>query len=96
LLSRSAGCREALKAALIASDIDPPRTHNLNSLRNLLPEQWNLAAAPMDLSELTAWAEESRYPGEWDEPSEDDAKAAVEEARTAVNTVLVDFGKDST
>ena len=53
---------KALKAVLIFLEIDFPRTHDLNVLRNLVPESWQLKAAHSDLASLTEWAAEARSP----------------------------------
>jgi HEPN domain-containing protein len=44
---------KALKAALIVLDIDPPRTHNLQLLADLLPEGWDVRATSADLARLS-------------------------------------------
>ncbi|MCY3905167.1 MAG: HEPN domain-containing protein [Caldilineaceae bacterium] len=55
----------ALKAALAPEGIDFPFTHDLNALRNLLPASWTVRAEHVDMAELTEWAVQARYPGEW-------------------------------
>ncbi|MXX27674.1 MAG: HEPN domain-containing protein [Caldilineaceae bacterium SB0668_bin_21] len=64
----------ALKAALVLEGIDFPFTHDLNALRNLLPDSWPVWA---DLAELTGWAVQARYPGQWPEPSTADAACVM-------------------
>jgi hypothetical protein len=44
-----------------------PFWHNLDALRNLLPPGWSVKQEHPDLAELTAWAVEARYPGDWPE-----------------------------
>jgi len=51
---------KALKAVLIFLQIDFPRTHDLDALRNLVPDDWRLKAEYPDLAELTEWAVEAR------------------------------------
>ena len=51
-----------MKAALVLEGIGFPFTHDLNALRNLLPDSWPVRA---DLAELTGWAVQARYAGEW-------------------------------
>ena len=78
---------KALKAALTVSEIEFPRTHNLVALRVLLPP---VLAEEMDvheLAELTQWGTESRYPGEWAEPSAEDAHAAFGTATRVIAAV---------
>ena len=86
---------KALKAVLIFLEIDFPRTHDLNVLRNLVPDSWQLKAAHSDLASLTGWAAEARYPSEMPEPTRADASTAVEQARaiwTSVSTTLTEHG----
>ncbi|MDP2183224.1 MAG: HEPN domain-containing protein [Actinomycetota bacterium] len=75
---------KALKAALLEQGSTFPRTHNLLALRALLNAERAEQLRPEDLAELTAWAVEARYPGDWDEP---DREAAVAAARMAADIV---------
>lgn len=45
---------KALKAALVLSDVDPPRTHDLDALRNLLPAGWRVSRRHRDLAPVVA------------------------------------------
>ena len=86
---------KALKAALIFLQIDFRRTHNLNVLRDLLPEGWQLKAAHPDLSDLTRWAVEARYPEDIQGVTKAEATEAVKQARsiwTSVSTALAEHG----
>ena len=86
---------KALKAVLIFLQIDFPRTHDLNILRNLVPDSWQLKTAHRDLAHLTEWAAEARYPGNIPEATKADAATAVEQARsvwTSVSTELTKHG----
>ena len=86
---------KALKAALIFLQIDFQRTHNLNVLRDLLPESWQLKTAPSNLGDLNKWAVEARYPAGMQEATTADASTAVEQARavwTSVSTTLTEHG----
>ena len=86
---------KALKAVLIFLEIDFPRTHDLNVLRNLMPDSWQLKAAHSDLASLTGWATEARYPSDMPEATNADASEAVEQARafwTSVSDALVEHG----
>ncbi|MDE0469238.1 MAG: HEPN domain-containing protein [Candidatus Poribacteria bacterium] len=86
---------KALKAALIFLQIDFRRTHNLNVLRDLLPESWQLKTAHPDLSDLTRWALETRYPEDRQGVTKAEATEAVEQARsvwTSVSTELAQHG----
>ncbi|MDD9975994.1 MAG: HEPN domain-containing protein [Candidatus Poribacteria bacterium] len=88
---------KVLKAVLIFLEIDFPRTHDLNILRNLVPDGWHLKTAHPDLSDLTRWAAESRYPEDVPETTNADASEAVEQARgvwTSASTELAKHGYD--
>ena len=81
---------KALKAALVLDGIDYPYIHDLNELRDLMPGSWFLGEERPDLSDLTALAVETRYPGEWAERTAEDASRAGADARLAFS--LVDAG----
>ena len=86
---------KALKAVLIFLQIDFRRTHDLNVLRDLLPESWQLKTALSNLGDLNRWAVGARYPDEVQEATETDASMAVEQARavwTAASTELAEHG----
>ena len=59
---------KALKAALALEGLS--YMHDLNAARNLLPDSWAVKSEQPDLAELTVWATESRYPGDWQEATE--------------------------
>ncbi len=86
---------KALKAALIFLQIDFRRTHDLNVLRDLLPESWQLKTTHPDLSDLTRWAVEARYPEDMQGATKAEATEAVEQTRsiwTSVSTTLTEHG----
>ena len=82
---------KALKAALILEGKDFPFTHDLAALTKLLPETWPVRRARIKLPLLTQWAVESRYPGDWREPTEMDAEEAVDRARRVHDSVMAEF-----
>ena len=82
---------KALKAALVLEEIDFPYTHDLNALRNLLPDSWPVRVDHPDLTQLNQWAVEARYPGEWPEATEADAVRAESEARATRDSVVAEF-----
>ena len=84
---------KALKAVLIFLEVDFPRTHDLNILRSLVPESWQLKTMHPDLASLTGWAVEARYPGEMPEATNADASEAVEQARTIWTSVSTAFSE---
>lgn len=64
-------------------------------LKNLLPDGWSVRARFEDLSELSFWAVESRYPSDLPEATLADAEAAValaDEVLTLVERDLHDRG----
>ena len=71
---------KALKGALLSLGIDFPKTHDLDRLRTLFPEDWAEGLDHLPLSQLTEWAVAPRYPGEWPEPECVEAREAVEQA----------------
>ena len=78
---------KTLKAALVLDGIEFPFTHDLDALRNRLPEGWHVRTTHPDLADLTQWAVETRYPGDWLEVTEEDALRAEAEARAILNSV---------
>ncbi len=69
---------KAIKALVVSSDLDPPRTHNLLRLARMLAEETADRLFVLDLEDLTRWAIEGRYPGDLDEATSGDAGRAVE------------------
>lgn len=82
---------KAIKAVLVFLEIDFPRRHDLDALRNLIPGDWQLKEEHPDLAELTEWAVEARYPGDWPDATETDARSAVAQARSMWEPVCADF-----
>ncbi len=54
---------KALKAVLVLEGIEFPFTHDLDALRNLLPDSWPVRTAQVDLTELTEWGWKPGTPG---------------------------------
>ena len=69
---------KAIKALVVSSDLDPPKTHNLLRLARMLAEETASRLLDVDLEDLTRWAIEGRYPGDLDEATSRDAARAVE------------------
>ena len=82
---------KALKAVLIFLQIDFPRRHDLDALRNLIPAGWQLKEEHPDLADLTEWAVEARYPGDWADATEEDARSAAQQARAVWQSVRRDL-----
>ena len=73
---------KSLKAVLIFEQMTFPFRHDLDELRNLIPQGWAVGQCSVDLAELTEWAVEARYPTDDDDPNFEDAQRAVEQARS--------------
>ena len=82
---------KALKAALVLEEVEFPFSHDLDALRNLLPYGWRVHVDHPDLAELTEWAVETRYPGEWPETTEAEATRAESQARAVHDSVATEF-----
>ncbi|MCY3923478.1 MAG: HEPN domain-containing protein [Chloroflexi bacterium] len=82
---------KALKAALVLEGIDFPFTHDLSALRNLLPDGWPATTPSADLANLTVWGAESRYPGDWPEPTDTDSAHAQATARAVYDVIAREF-----
>ena len=78
---------KAVKALLVAYDIDPPRQHDLARLALRLPPAAADALLAIDVDELSRWAIEGRYPADLDEAQEADATRALELAGHVVRVV---------
>jgi hypothetical protein len=57
---------KAIKALLVARDVDPPKLHDLDRLVGRLPEAVASVFDGLDLPELSPWAIEGRYPADLD------------------------------
>jgi HEPN domain-containing protein len=82
---------KALKAALVSQQVNFPFRHDLDALRNLLPDGWHVKTQHRDLAELTEWAVEARYPGDWPDATVEDARHAAKQARGVYESVLGDL-----
>lgn len=82
---------KSLKAVLIFEQIKFPFRHDLDELRNLVPEGWVLSRCPVDLAELTEWAVEARYPTDDDDPIWEDAQRAVAQAKAVYDAARDDL-----
>ncbi len=78
---------KAFKALLILHQIEFPRTHDLDVLRNLLPPGMHGRKPLPDVAELSEWAVEARYPGNWREPNRTDAERALAAATAVLDAV---------
>jgi HEPN domain-containing protein len=82
---------KALKALLVSLDIEFPRTHDLDRLRESVPPGWRVKAEFPQLYALSIWAVESRYPGDLPEVVESDAQQALRLAERILQVIEQDF-----
>lgn len=82
---------KSIKAIFVFLQVDFPFTHDLDRLRDLLPEGWAIKRAFPDPEVLSGWAIEPRYPGDVVEATLNDARTAVEQARSVCETNLEDL-----
>ncbi len=89
-------CAEkALKALLIHRGIDFPRTHVLETLLDLLTAAG--VEVPPQVDEafvLTQYAVETRYPGEWEPVSPEEARQALDTAAEVLTWVAMQIEGD--
>lgn len=81
---------KAMKAVLIAASIRFPRTHDLDHLHTLVPSGRAVGGTAADLSALSEYAVDARYPGDWPDVTAEDAHAAVSDARLLVRAAQSD------
>ena len=82
---------KSIKAALVFLQIDFHRSHDLDLLRNQLPDNWQIKTQCPDLAELTEWAVESRYPGDWPDATVEDAQRAFKQAQFIYTLITKDL-----
>ena len=76
-----------LKALLVLNGIDFSRTHQISTLLALLPAQVRPSSTQEEQDRLTEYAVTTRYPGDYDPISREEAQAAVQLARRLRNQV---------
>jgi HEPN domain-containing protein len=79
---------KSLKGLLIYLKIDFPKTHDLNLLKRLVPDGIAAKQDIPDMSELTVFAAESRYPGDFPEAGGNNATDAIRVAERVLDLVL--------
>jgi HEPN domain-containing protein len=82
-----------LKAALILEGIEPRRTHDLDDLRNRLPDDWRVKRRMPNLGRLSDYAAESRYPDDMTPVTAIQSATAVRQAIVVVRLVCEDFDR---
>ncbi|MCY3788645.1 MAG: HEPN domain-containing protein [Gemmatimonadetes bacterium] len=76
---------KTLKAALIFLEIDFPRTHNIRTLLDLLPEGVDVPQEVEESSILTDYAVESRYPRNSEPVDDEEYRQVLGLAETVVS-----------
>ncbi|MBM3270430.1 MAG: HEPN domain-containing protein [Candidatus Sericytochromatia bacterium] len=84
---------KAIKAILVLLQIEFKKSHDLASLAALVPPDWAIAEKLAEVAELTPWAVEARYPGDWPDATDRDAMEAVAKAKLILEGILADFGR---
>ena len=82
---------KAIKSVFAFLDMPIPRSHDLDLLKNLLPDDWHTKTEFAYLSELSFWAVESRYPGDLPEATVQDAEEARAQAESILRSVEADL-----
>lgn len=81
---------KAIKAVLVAEEIQFPYIHRLHDLRDLVPRGRQVAGVAGDLEGLSRWAAGGKYPGLPDDAGPDDASRCLELARQIVEAASKD------
>lgn len=68
---------KSLKAVLIHYGIEFRKVHDIDYLVSLLPPQVERPLEAEQMADLTSYAVTSRYPGEYEEVSQDDYREAL-------------------
>jgi HEPN domain-containing protein len=82
---------KAIKSIYAFTNQKIAKTHDLDLLKNQVPDGWSTKSRFADLSELSFWAVESRYPGDLPEATEADADAAIALAESVLHSVEDDL-----
>ena len=75
---------KALKAMLIVKGITPPKTHNIRTLLDFLPQDIIPPPGVEDAASLTDYAVISRYPGDFEPVDEEEYKQTIRLAEAVV------------
>ena len=87
-------CAEkAINAILVFEEVNFPKVHDLDRLRDLVPKGWKVKEQFSDLAELTIWAVEARYPGDMPDVVEDEARETLRLAEAVFETVSTELDR---
>ena len=84
---------KALKGLLESQQIKVPYTHHLVALHEMAPATLRPGVNLERLDRLTELEAQSRYPGEWAEPTDEEARWSSEMAASVVQAVKEAFGE---
>ena len=84
---------KAIKAALALEAVPFPFLHDLDELRELLPDGWDVHEVTLHLHDLTEWAVRGRYADPRELPAESDAIHALDLARTVFQSIKREFDR---
>lgn len=84
---------KALRAAFVLEGKDFPYIHDLDRLRDSLPEGWPVKKTHPSLTRMTGFVTVSRCPGDWPELTDDDASYALSVARGICDSMGAEFGR---
>lgn len=76
---------KALKAVLVAQAIPFPRTHNITTLLDLLPQDMFLPSEVEAAASLTDYSVLTRYPGNFEPVTEEEYREAVHLAEAVIH-----------
>lgn len=89
-MAQQAG-EKALKAVLVFLEINFPKTHDLDRLRELIPQGWQVKEKFPELYELSVWAVESRYPAHAPDVVEGEARETLLLAESVFDAVSAEL-----
>ena len=72
-----------MKGVLALNDIDPPKTHDIEAIIAQLPNPGAVSLSVAERGRLTKYATVTRYPGDYDPITLEEAQRAVEIAHRA-------------
>ena len=89
-LSQQAG-EKALKAILIFLEIPFSKTHDLDRIREMIPQGWQVKEKFPQLYDLSIWAVEARYPGDTPDVLENEARETLHLAESVFDAVKAEL-----
>ena len=82
---------KAIKAVIVLSDQTPPKSHDLEILRSMLPDDWRSRRHPPDLARLSDYGVRARYPDNTIQVTPLESAVAVRQAMAVMKAALRDF-----